>query len=149
MAYNKSTVTNALHQLTENSKPEWGIMTPQHMVEHLDWFYQIGLGKMEAKRTTPDKYIKKMQASLYDYKMMPKDFPHPLLKKGETEDLRYASLDEAKTALLAAMDETAAFFKANPEGTLPNPVFGDLGEYDWELYNQKHAHHHFAQFDLL
>ena len=149
MAYTKDTVTQTLGKLSTDAKPAWGMMTPQHMVEHIDWFYQIALGKIEAKRTTPDKYIDKMQASLYDYKSMPKEFPHPLLKKGATEDLRYENLAAAKAALLLAMDEVAAFFKANPDGTLPNSVFGDLGEYEWELYNQKHAHHHFEQFGLI
>ncbi len=147
--YTKESVSAALLGLTETSKPAWGIMTPQHMVEHLEWFYQLGLGKIEAEQTTPDKYIEKMQASLYDYKMIPKEFPHPLLKKGELEELRFESLEEAKAALLAGIDEAEAFYEANPKGHLSNPVFGNLDEYDWELYNQKHTHHHFVQFGLI
>ena len=149
MPYTKESVTTALLGLTETSKPEWGIMTAQHMVEHLEWFYQIGLGKITVEQSTPDKYIDKMQASLWDFKHLPREFQHPLLRKDELEDLRYESLEEAQKALLVGMDEAAAFYEANPEGHLANPVFGNLDEYDWELYNQKHAHHHFIQFGLI
>jgi len=149
ISYTRDNVAQALSQLKEDTKPKWGMMTAQHMVEHMEWFYQIGLGKIEIAQTTPDKYIEKMQASLYDYKMMPKDFAHPSLKKGETEELRYDNLEEAKAALLSIMDEAETFFKENPQGTFSNPVFGDLGDYEWEIYNQKHAHHHFEQFGLI
>ncbi len=148
MPFTKANVVEKLHLLTENTKPNWGMMTPQHMIEHLEWFYQIALGNIEVARTTPEKYIEKTQESLYNYRLLPKNFAHPLLKKGELEDLRYDSLEEAKTALLTAMDETNTFFKNHPQGTLPNPVFGDLDDYMWELYNQKHFHHHFVQFGL-
>ena len=90
-----------------------------------------------------------MQASLYDYRGLPKKFDHPLLRKGKLEDLRYADLDSAKEAFIKGLKEIDAIFKADPTATIPNPVFGDLNEYDWELYNTKHAYHHFTQFNLI
>ncbi|HHH50485.1 MAG TPA: aldehyde dehydrogenase family protein, partial [Saprospiraceae bacterium] len=149
MEFTKANVEAALARLTENTKAKWGIMTPQHMVEHLEWIYQAGLGKIKTQQTTPEELIEKYQASLYNYKMLPKQFDHPLLKKGKLEDLRYENLAAAKTALLEAMDEVEIFFKNNPNGTLHQAVFGNLDEYMWELNNRKHFHHHFLQFGLI
>ena len=81
--------------------------------------------------------------------MMPKQFEHPSLKKGQTEDLRHNDLNEAKRSLIKAIEECDTFYKQNPGSTLPNSVFGDLDEYMWELYNRKHMHHHFSQFGLV
>ena len=147
--FNKAFVQTALNGLTEETKPAWGIMTPQHMVEHLEWFCQIALGNIKTEQITPEKRIPKIQASLYDYRGLPKNFEHPLLKKGALEDLRYPDLATAKQAFLDGLDQVNAIFKANPTATVPNPVFGNLSEYDWELYNQKHAVHHFTQFNLM
>lgn len=145
----RSVIATAMNNLTEDSKPTWGIMTPQHMVEHLEWFCQIALGKIEVEQVTPEKHIPKLQASLYDYRGLPKNFEHPLLRKGKPEDLRYPDLDSAKQALLDGLDAVDAIYKADPLATVTNPVFGDLNEYDWELYNTKHSLHHFTQFNLI
>ncbi len=149
MEFNKVTVEQALYGLTESTQPKWGKMTAQHMVEHLEYFFQVAQGKMAFKSYTPEKYLEKLQDSLYNYRFLIKNYDHPALRKGELEDLRYDSLEEAKSALLTAIDEVDAFFKANPKATVPNSVFGDLDVYMWELYNRKHFHHHFEQFGLI
>ncbi|MDW3647988.1 MAG: phenylacetic acid degradation bifunctional protein PaaZ [Bacteroidia bacterium] len=147
--FSREKVDASLNALTESTKPSWGILTPQHMVEHLEYFYDIALGKIEVPQTTPEKYMEKTQEMLFNFKGMPKEFQHPLLKKGELEDLKYGSLEEAKEALRKSMDESDALFKENPAATLFNPVFGMLDEEMWENYNRKHFHHHFEQFGLI
>jgi len=145
----RDSIQTALNNLTEDTKPTWGILTPQHMIEHLEWFCQIALGNIKTEQTTPEKHIDKMQASLYDYTGIPQNFEHPLLRKGKLEDLRYANLDIAKEALINGLDQVDALFKADQSATIPNPVFGDLNAYDWQLYSAKHAIHHFTQFNLI
>lgn len=147
--YNKAALETVLNQLTENMAPKWGIMSPQHMVEHLEWTYLLALEKIQAPIVTPPEKIERFQESLFDYRELPGNFQHPLLRKGAVEDLRYGSLAEAKGALLQAMDELNTFFKANPETTVPHPIFGYLDSYLWELISRKHFHHHFKQFGLL
>ncbi len=145
---NRTYLEEKFNALTESTKPSWGLMTPQHLVEHMAYFIQIALGKIPCKITTPEKYLEKTQDSLWNYRPMPKSFDHPLLKKGDTEDLRHDSLDEAKKAFFESYDELAAHFKDNPDVAVPNPVFGNLDEYGWQLMNRKHYAHHFEQFGL-
>jgi len=137
-----------LNALTEDTKPKWGLMTPQHMVEHFEYFWQIAAGKVEIEITTPADRLEKFEDSLWNYREMPAKFDHPALRKGEVEDLRFKNLAEAKVACLKAYDEFNEFFKENPGIKTPNTVFGNLDKFHWDLLNNKHCHHHFGQFGL-
>jgi oxepin-CoA hydrolase/3-oxo-5,6-dehydrosuberyl-CoA semialdehyde dehydrogenase len=137
-----------LNALTESTQPKWGRMTAQHLVEHMEFFTQMALGIVETEITTPEKYMEKTQDSLWNYKPMPKQFDHPILKKGEVEDLRFGSMKEAKDAFWKAYDEVELFFKENPKGTVKNTVFGWLTRYEWQLLNRKHWAHHLEQFGI-
>ncbi|MEM9819831.1 MAG: phenylacetic acid degradation bifunctional protein PaaZ [Bacteroidota bacterium] len=140
---------NHLAQLKEDTKPAWGIMTAQHMVEHIEFFIQMAMGKVSTDVITPEKYLERTQESLFNYKPMPKSFDHPLLKRGELEALRFDSLKAAKTALLESFDAYEAYYKANPEVSHPNTIFGPLDKELWDLLNRKHVNHHFEQFGLI
>ncbi|MBX2874658.1 MAG: phenylacetic acid degradation bifunctional protein PaaZ [Saprospiraceae bacterium] len=149
MAFDKATVRKALDKLTEEHTAEWGILTPQHMVEHLEFFMQMAIGKVETEIITPANRIPRFQESLFNYRAMHRSFDHPLLKEKELEDLRFDSLETAKTALLSVLDEYEAFFKENPGVETPNTIFGMLDKQLWDLMNRKHFHHHFSQFGLI
>ena len=145
----RQSLEEKLYSLTESSTAKWGILTPQHMVEHLEYFFHMAVGKVKTEITTPDKYLEETQDSLWNYRHMPKFVDHPSFKKGELEDLKYDSLDAAKVAFLTSYDEYKAFFKENPTIETPNTVFGMLDSYHWELVTRKHTHHHFKQFGLI
>ncbi len=146
---NAQSIRERLDQLTEENPPLWGIMSAQHMVEHLEFFLQMAVGQVETDIATPDKHLEKVQASLYNYESMPKEYQQPLLKKGSTEDLRHTNLEEAKQALLKAYDDFESYYDANPEAQHPNTIFGMLDKELWDLLNRKHFNHHFQQFGLL
>lgn len=146
---NRENIGDYLNKITENTKAKWGLMTPQHMLEHLIFSFELASGKKEAKVDTPEEHWEKYQDSLFNYKPMPKEFPHPMLKKGSTEDLRFESLQAAKDALVEEWDNFIAYFKENPEAQTANAVFGMLDKDHWDLLNRKHFHHHFDQFGML
>ncbi len=146
---NRANIVSALAKLTEDAKPAYGIMTAQHMVEHLEFFTRMSMGEIETHIDTPEERIERFQESLYNHRPMPERFDHPLLRKGETEDLRFANLAEAKEKYLAAYDRFELFFKENPGLETPNTVFGMLNKELWDLLNRKHLDHHFSQFGLI
>jgi len=146
---NRDNVETYLSKLTEDTKPKWGIMSPQHMIEHLEMGFQNAMGKTKLEVVTPQEQLEKYQDSLWNYHPMPKNFQLPILKKGETEELRFAGLAEAKEAFLKAWDEYEAYFKDNPDAETNNAVFGSLDKDHWDLLNRKHFHHHFEQFGLV
>jgi oxepin-CoA hydrolase/3-oxo-5,6-dehydrosuberyl-CoA semialdehyde dehydrogenase len=135
--------------LTEENKASWGIMSAQHMLEHLDYFNRVALGEIDCELVTPEEKLEKYTESLYNHYKMPKNFQLALLKKGETEDLRYASLEEARQAFLESLSKVDTYMKSNPDYRAFNPTFGHLNYYEWKLYARKHFGHHFEQFGLV
>ncbi|MCL4152698.1 UNVERIFIED_CONTAM: hypothetical protein GTU68_040318 [Idotea baltica] len=143
-------IQNCLNALSENAKPEWGIMTPQHMIEHLEYTYRIASGEIQDfEIATPEKILEKVHHSLYNYKPFPKGSDFPLLKKGELADLQHGNLSEAITKFVEARQDYLDYFKENPEALLNNLVFGEMNKYEWYLLERKHLNHHFEQFGLI
>jgi len=143
-------IKECLRKLTEASKAESGILSPQCMVEHLELTYRIKSGEIQDfEVATPEKYIEKAQEMLYNYEPMNHDHAFPLYKKDQLEDLIHENLQVAKTKLLEAREEYLAFFKENPEATTKNVVFGTLNKFEGYLLERKHLNHHFKQFNLL
>jgi oxepin-CoA hydrolase/3-oxo-5,6-dehydrosuberyl-CoA semialdehyde dehydrogenase len=145
----RSYLKSKISQLKEDTIPKWGIMTSQHMIEHMEYMYDMAIGKIETEIATPTKHLEKYEDSLWNYIAMPERVNHPNLKVGETEDLRYGSLDEAIKALFTAYDNYEKFFEENPGVKTKNAVFGNLDKFHWDLLSRKHYHHHFKQFGLV
>ena len=147
---NEEVIIRALANLTENTKPKWGILTPQHLLEHLEEGYKILAGKnQDFDIATPEKILEKVHNSLYNYDKFPRHTQFPTMKKGELEDLKYPDLDTAKQKMLEARKEYLEYFKENPDAKLKNMVFGHLNRYESYLLERKHLNHHFEQFGLL
>jgi oxepin-CoA hydrolase / 3-oxo-5,6-dehydrosuberyl-CoA semialdehyde dehydrogenase len=150
VSIDRKNVEGFLAQLTEQSTAKWGSLTPQHMVEHLEFTFRIASGEIQDfEIATKPEYLDKVIETVYNYKPMPKEFKHPLMSKDALEPLRHADLAAAKQQFLSAWDAFDAYFKANPDVTTKNAVFGNLEKFEWELLNTKHLNHHFEQFDLL
>jgi oxepin-CoA hydrolase/3-oxo-5,6-dehydrosuberyl-CoA semialdehyde dehydrogenase len=144
----ESYIKRALSNLDADSKPNWGIMTAQHMVEHLEMSYLIASGEIQDfEVATPEEHLEKVAATLWDFDKMPQNHKMPLLKKdGTLEDLKHEDLEIAKTKLVQARHEYLDFYKKNPKATTKNAVFGILSKYEWTLLERKHLSHHLEQF---
>ncbi|MFZ4105016.1 phenylacetic acid degradation bifunctional protein PaaZ [Flavobacterium sp.] len=143
-------IAECLIKLIENSKPQWGILTPQHLLEHLEQGYKIMAGEIQDfEIVTPDKILDKVHNSLYNYEKFPKGTAFPTMKKGELEELVHADLEIAKTKFHEAREQYKTFFKENPEAIMKNMVFGELNRYESYLLERKHLNHHFEQFGVL
>ncbi len=139
-----------LSKLSESTQPKWGTMTPQHLVEHLEFTYRIASGEMQDfDIATPEEYIEKVQATLWDFNPMPQGYKMPLMNDNELEDLNHPDLETAKQKMLEAREEYLEYFKENPDSLQKNAVFGYLNRYEWYLVERKHLNHHFNQFGLL
>lgn len=147
---NEAFIKKALSQLTADHQPKWGMMTPQHMVEHLEMSYRIASGEhQDFEVATPEEYLEKVAATLWNYDKMPKNHKMPLMKDDGLEALVHADLETAKTKLLEAREEYLDFFKRHPRATTKNAVFGELTKYEWTLLERKHITHHLEQFGIL
>jgi oxepin-CoA hydrolase/3-oxo-5,6-dehydrosuberyl-CoA semialdehyde dehydrogenase len=143
-------IAECLNKLTENSKPKWGILSPQHLLEHLEHGYKIMSGEIQDfEISTPEKILDKVHNSLYTYDKFPMGTRFPTMKKDEVENLVHPDFETAKGKLLQARETYKIFFKENPEAKLKNMVFGEMNKYASYLLERKHLNHHFEQFDLM
>jgi len=143
-------INACLSALKEDMKPKWGIMTPQHMVEHLEYTYKIASGEIQDfEITTPSTILDKVHNSLWNYDKFPKNSQFPQLEKDTLEPLKHPDLATAIEKFKAQREKYLEFFKENPEAKLKNLVFGELNKYESYLLERKHLNHHFEQFGLL
>lgn len=143
-------VEACINKLTQDLKPKWGILTPQHLLEHLEQGYRIMSGEIQDfEIATPEKILEKVHHSLYNYEKFPQGTAFPTMKKGELEDLIHPDFETAKAKFFEARAAYQAFFKENPEAVMKNMVFGELNRYESYLLERKHLNHHFEQFGLI
>lgn len=149
VAHTEEVLSAALAKLSEDSKPSFGTLTAQGMVEHLEDAYDYAMtDDPERPITTPDKVLEKYTESLYNHRPFG---PGAVAPYGSVDarERRHPDLATAKNALIEKYREYVAFMKAHPEFTSIHGVFGRLGRYEWELVARKHFSHHFEQFGLL
>jgi oxepin-CoA hydrolase/3-oxo-5,6-dehydrosuberyl-CoA semialdehyde dehydrogenase len=143
-------INECLSQLKEDAKPKWGIMTPQHMVEHLEYTYKIASGEIQdLEIATPEKILEKVHNSLYNYDKFPLNSQFPLLEKDTLDSLKHSDLTTAIENFKTQREKYLEYFKENPDAKLNNMVFGEMNKYEWYLLERKHLNHHFEQFNLL
>ena len=143
-------IESCLSKLSEESSPQWGSMSAQHMIEHLEYTYRIASGEIQDfEIATPEKILDKVHATLYTYDKMPREYDFPLAEKSTIETLKHDDLASAKLKMLEARNEYLQAFKDDGEKTTKNVVFGHLNRYEWYLLERKHLNHHFEQFQLL
>tara|TARA_R110002073_G_scaffold279026_1_gene443250 strand:- start:545951 stop:548449 length:2499 start_codon:yes stop_codon:yes gene_type:complete len=143
-------IENCLNKLSADLKPKWGIMTPQHMMEHLEYTYKIASGEIQDfEVATPEKILEKVHNSLYNYDKFPKNSKFPSLEKDTLDTLKHPDLAIAISKFKEQREKYLAYFKEHPEAKLKNLVFGELNKYESYLLERKHLNHHFEQFGLL
>ncbi len=143
-------ITESLNKLTEISKPKWGILTPQHLLEHLEYGYRIMSGQIQDfEIATPETILEKVHHSLYNFDKFPMGTQFPTMKKDQLDDLIHPDFETAKAKFFESRNQYKTFFKENPEAILKNMVFGELNKYESYLLERKHLNHHFEQFNIL
>ena len=138
-----------LKNLKADAMPKWGILTPQHMIEHLEYQFLIATEKVHSRLTVSPRLLEVFEEVIYNHQPMMKGYNHPMLRKGELEDLKHGSLDEAIDKYFETRLKYEAFFKENKGKLTLNPTFGMMSKFEWDLLNRKHTNHHFEQFGLV
>lgn len=137
-----------LDLLTKDEPALFGIMTPQHMVEHLIITFKLSQGKITLLEKEPStRSLQAKQAILYGDMDLPRGIKAPgigdqLLK------LKYGSIEESKDQLLKALKNYHSYYAENKQAKHYHPAFGKLSYEEWSAFHQKHFKHHFGQFGI-
>lgn len=137
-----------LEKLSPDSKPVWGKMTPQHMIEHLILAVRMSNGGMKVECFNPEEKILTLKKFLMSSRPLPKNFVNPLIGENLLP-LEYGSMEEALTVLNKEIEKHFSFFELNPGASTTNATFGDLNKDEWEIFHRKHFKHHLEQFGIV
>jgi oxepin-CoA hydrolase/3-oxo-5,6-dehydrosuberyl-CoA semialdehyde dehydrogenase len=73
-AFFRHLLCDAMAALQDGSRPRWGRMTAQQMVEHLAWTFEESTGKAHVECSVPERRRDRIKAFLYDNKPMLREF---------------------------------------------------------------------------
>lgn len=138
---------DSLSKLDDNTPPQWGKMSAQHMIEHLILTFRICNGTKEVKVVTEERMIPIQKRFLLGSKPLPKLFINPVIGE-DLLVLEFENLSASKKELLKEIEKYELYFKLNPEAKPAHPVFGYLNKTEWNIFHNKHIRHHFLQFGI-
>lgn len=136
-----------LNKLTADTKPLWGKMTAQQMVEHLSDILDISIGVKDLDLEIPVDKVGKAQEILASDKAIPKNF-----KASFVPDVIVLRNEELPLAIDEFVDKWFAFeefYEEHPGHKQMHPYYGELNYDQWLRLHSKHFSHHFEQFGLL
>lgn len=144
----KNLIEPRILRLANDTPAKFGIMTPQHMLEHLTLTVKISYGRIKLPEFTPsEKQLAQKQTLLYTDIEFPKGLKAPGVG-GKLLDLRYQNLETAKIELLKSIDDYNLHFAEFHRNETIHPRFGKLNHEEWEKFHSKHFQHHLAQFGV-
>ncbi|MEO6069427.1 MAG: hypothetical protein ABIN57_06520 [Chitinophagaceae bacterium] len=138
----------SLKTISSESKPVWGKMTLQQMIEHFADTMRVANGRAAVKIIiTPEQNLQKMQ----DFIMSEKPFRENTLNALMPEipaPVRNKTVEAALKELEAEIRFFFSVFQNNKLQTSRNPFFGDLNFEQNVHLLYKHAVHHLRQFSV-
>jgi len=139
-------IIQRLDKLRPDSKPLWGEMSAQRMVEHLTDIIKISSGKTKLPLEIPKEKIEKMQLFLESDKPMARNIEVSFAKKNE--ELRNEEIELAIDEFLLEWLDFEEHFALDEKRTEQHPFYGDLNYDQWCKLHAKHLTHHFEQFGI-
>ncbi len=144
----KNTLFEKLTQLSPDAAPIWGIMTPQHMVEHLSSLFLFTIEKIkDVSFFDEEKLQKNYDYLIRDKQPFRKNVKLPGLE--ELRPLRFESLEASIASLKSLVEKFYAFFADDKNKKSRHPAVGMLNFEEWEWNHYAHARHHLEQFGLI
>lgn len=138
-----------LANLSEESKPAWGKMNAQQMLEHVNDFFEVSVEKIVFPLCIPSEHLPKYREFLHSDLPFRENTKAPASVLGEEPlALRTSSVNQALSQLQTTVDTFFLYFTNAPKKQTMHPVFGLLTFPEWILLHHKHVMHHLRQFHL-
>lgn len=136
-----------LRQIDPETRPKWGIMNAQQMVEHFADAVKNASGKLVLPILNEGERLEKSRQFLVSDIPFKENTDNPLIPK-EGIPPRQPDMESAIDKLQKEFDHFFHVFEKNPEMQTGNAFFGQL---DYAMNIQllhKHALHHLRQFGI-
>lgn len=144
----KELIISKLDNLKELTTPVFGIMSPQHMVEHITLTLKLSSGRIKILEFEPsEKQLTQKNILLNTAIEFPRGINAPGLE-GTLLALKNDSLVASVDQLIESLEYYNDYFSKNPDSKTMHPRFGKLNHEEWEKFHSKHFKHHFSQFEI-
>jgi hypothetical protein len=140
----RESILKMLLKLNADTKPNFGILTAQLMVEHLAVNIQFSNGNNPLNNYSS---ANRMIDYLNSNQPMPTGAKFFLVGNKLAEPLT-KNLGDALELLKNELDKFEKYFTNNPLDKPIHAVFGSLNKREWEIAHSKHFTHHFKQFNI-
>jgi hypothetical protein len=137
-----------LRTLDPNQRPIWGLMSPQHLVEHIVGAWRISNGRAQVKCVFQGEELEKRRAFLFSDAEYARNITNPVTGNG-LPPLRKTDLEASIVQLEAEMHAFFEYHTQNPNAIEMHPAFGALDYQGWIDFQYKHMRHHMMQFELV
>jgi hypothetical protein len=147
-AFIKKDFIALLKNIPSDTRPNWGKMTLQQMIEHFADSMRVASGRAVVRKVlTPEANLQKMQDFIMSDKPFRENTPNALLSETPAP-VRNKTIEGAVKELEAEINYFFTVFETNKLQTSRNPFFGDL-TYEQNIHLlYKHARHHLRQFGV-
>jgi hypothetical protein len=138
-------VTERVHQLREQSTPQWGQMNASQMLAHLNVMFELAL---ETKHPRPNALIRFLLQRFVKNKII-NTTPYPRNSRTApqlviTHQPNFEVEQSRVLSHLQRVEEAGASFFSGRA----HPSFGKLSTTEWSNLLYKHIDHHLTQFDV-
>jgi len=146
IAFNPQAIDKLIDNLSDDTLPEWGSMSPRKMLRHLVDIARISNGKIQVEFANKQEDLPKLRHILYKEVPFPRGYSAPSQVEFLLKDDVAESLPELRQELI----DELLFFEKHFDGNRveTNAVFGPLDRNDWIQFHRKHMSHHLTQFGL-
>lgn len=144
---NEKEVRATLANLLIDTKPLFGKMNGQQMVEHLSAVTQIANGNWKVDIYVSDEKTARRKPFLNTDNELQVGFKAPFLSENPAP-LKFNSINEAIDDLLVQVKLFEKVFNEDANRKVVHPFFGELDYEYWKKFQVKHFTHHFKQFGL-
>ena len=145
---NETEIRETLGKLSKESKPVFGTMNAQQMVEHLGTVTQIPNGNWKIDIFVDDDKTARRRPFLDTNNEIQPGFRASFLSDTPTPT-KFSSIDESIDDLIIQLRLFFDVFEKDSTRTVVHPFFGELDFEYWKKFQVKHFTHHFKQFNLL
>ena len=143
---NEATLRNFLLGLKAASKPVFGKMNGQQMIEHLSFVLRVSNGELNIDGVVEEEKAAKRKAFLNSEDELSIGFKASMLSK-DPSPIKWPSMTTAIDDLIHQITAFENHFKTAKSEN--HPFFGVLNYKDWRRFHVKHFTHHFKQFNLV
>ncbi len=137
-----------LKKLKGDEKGNWGVLSPQGMIEHMSESIAIASMRIVHALHTPPELVEKMKSFAISDKEFKPNTKNALMSD-DAAPLRNKNIEDAIQELEAEIKEFLNFYERKPGTQVTNPFFGTLNYEEWLHLLHKHAIHHLKQFNLI